>query len=110
MAQKWGGSLGQRRINRRRILAAAGAGVAVSAVACNTSKGGAPAASKPGAQTAKQPKKGGVVNYAGGLLGSFDLAGRSWDPHIQTQSGVRSLRLFYDTLLAYDLVTYEVQP
>ncbi|HTE84937.1 MAG TPA: ABC transporter substrate-binding protein, partial [Dehalococcoidia bacterium] len=82
---------------------------AVTAIACNTNKGAAPTAKSSGG-AAKQPKKGGVVNYAGGLLGSFDLAGRSWDPHVQTQSGTRSLRLFYDTLLAYDLVTYDVQP
>jgi hypothetical protein len=81
------------------------------AVACKT-KSGATGTAGRGAGTGasgRQPQRGGAVNYAGGLLGSFDLAGRTWDPHVQTQSGVRSLRLFYDTLLAYDLVSYEVQ-
>ena len=108
--QQWGGGLRQGRISRRRVLAAAGAGLAASAIACNTNKGSAPGASKPAAQAAKQPKRGGVLNYAGGVWGSFDIQGRTFDPHIQTQSGARSYTLWYDRLLAYDLEKWTVQP
>jgi peptide/nickel transport system substrate-binding protein len=109
MAGQSGSRLIQRRIGRRRFVATAAAGAALATLACNTSRGGGTA--KPSSSgAAKQPKKGGVVSYAGGIWGSFDIQGRSFDPHIQTQSGVRSYRLFYDSLLAYDLVTYDVQP
>jgi peptide/nickel transport system substrate-binding protein len=100
-----------RRFSRRRAIAAAGAGVAASAIACNSNKGAStPAASSQASATAKQPKKGGVINYAGGVWGSFDLQGRTFDPHIQTQSGARSYTLWYDRLLAYDLTKWTVQP
>ena len=90
MAQQWGGGFGKHRVNRRRVLAAIGAGAAATAMACNANKGSAPSASKPASQAVKQPKKGGVVNYAGGVWGSFDIQGRTFDPHIQTQSGAPS--------------------
>jgi len=106
-----GNAFASRHISRRRLLTGVGAAAVASAAACKTKTGGSSSSSQQGSSAAAaKPQPGGTVNYAGGLLGSFDLAGRSWDPHVQTQSGVRSLRLFYDTLLAYDLATYDVQP
>ena len=113
MAQHRTHGLPSHPLSRRRLLAVAGlgsAGLAASTVACGTAaRQGSSGRQTAQGQAGKQPKSGGTLNYAGGN-GSFDLAGRSWDPHIQTQSGARSLRLFYDTLLGYDLVTYDVQP
>ncbi|MFI5269513.1 MAG: hypothetical protein ACHQ7M_19215, partial [Chloroflexota bacterium] len=83
-------------------------------MACGN-RGGRGARSSAGQQTAsspadKQPKRGGTLNYAGGVWGSFDTQGRTFDPHVQTQSGSRSYTLFYDRLLAYNLVTWQVEP
>jgi len=106
-----------RRLSRRTVLrasAAAGALTATTLAACKTGK---PAASQPGGQTgasggqpAKQPKKGGVITYAGGSGYAYDTQGRTFDPTIQTQFGAKGYTLFYERLLAYDLKTYEVQP
>ena len=107
---------GRGRLSRRKALQAAGvagAGLAAAAaVGCNTSQkqGAASNQAQGGSKAGKQPVRGGVINYAGGVLGSFDIQGRTFDPNIQTQSGARSYTLFYDRLLAYNLVTYDVEP
>jgi len=100
-----------RGLSRRRLIQAGvgGAALATWTVACGQ-RSGSPS-SKPAAKnTANQPKQGGSLNYAGGLAGSWDTQGRSFDPMIQTQSGARSYTLFYERLLGYNIVTYEVQP
>jgi peptide/nickel transport system substrate-binding protein len=111
--EQWQSPLIHRRMNRRRLISAAGIGTAGLAVACSTRKGsgtGSSAGQAPSSPAAKQPKRGGTLNYAGGVLGSFDIQGRTFDPHIQTQSGSRSYTLFYERLVAYNLATYNVEP
>ncbi|HTE86793.1 MAG TPA: ABC transporter substrate-binding protein [Dehalococcoidia bacterium] len=98
------------RLSRRRLVRMAGGGsaaLAAAAIGCDSS-GKRPAPS--GAGAARQPRKGGIISYAGGQVGSWDTQARSFDPMIQTQSGARSYTLFYERLLAYNLVTYEVEP
>src|SRR5579884_3799812 len=116
MAQTHASGVFRQRVSRRGLMRAAGLGSAaltVAAIACGNrgkpagSNGGQSSAGKP---AAKQPRSGGTVNYAGGAAGSWDTQGRSFDPMIQTQSGARSYTLFYERLLSYDNVTYEVQP
>jgi peptide/nickel transport system substrate-binding protein len=104
------------RMNRRRLLVrtAAGAGgvAATVTLSCSTkAPKSAGTAAKPGASAqAQQPKKGGVLNYAGGSAGSYDTAGRTFDPTIQTQFSAKGYTLFYERLLAYNLQTYKVEP
>ncbi|HTE84637.1 MAG TPA: ABC transporter substrate-binding protein [Dehalococcoidia bacterium] len=101
-------SLSRRRLIRGTALTAAG--LTLTGAACNTSRGPS-ASNKSGASGAPaQPKKGGVISYAGGAAGSYDTQGRTFDPMIQTQFGAKSYTLFYQRLLAYDLVSYKVQP
>jgi peptide/nickel transport system substrate-binding protein len=99
------------RLNRRtfvRSAGAAGALLAGSTLACSSRK--APASSTSGQPAAaKQPKRGGVLNYAGGI-GSQDTGGRPLDPNTQTQGGAKSFMLFYERLVAYNLNTYDVEP
>jgi ABC-type transport system substrate-binding protein len=100
-------------VSRRGLLAGTAAGtalLALNAAGCNTSRG-TPSTGKSGASGATaQPKKGGVISYAGGQAGSYDTQGRTFDPMIQTQFGSKSYTLFYQRLLAYDLVSYKTQP
>ena len=99
----------RRLLNRRRLLssaAAGGAGIALSA-ACGGRGSSGSAAKKPAVQ---QPKRGGVISYAGGAAGSYDTQGRTFDPMIQTQFGSKSYTLFYQRLLAYNLVNYKLEP
>jgi len=107
--------LQDRRISRRRALRGAaigGAGLGVAlAAACgrgSSSSGGAQpsTASKAGGQ----PKKGGILNHPGGTAGSFDTLSLGFDSHIQGLSTAQSYTLFYQRLLAYDPLTYNVQP
>src|SRR5689334_7611612 len=80
----------RRPLNRRRLLRGAtlaGAGVALAAAGCGKSGAPSPSAKPSGAQ---QPKKGGVLTYAGGAAGSYDTQGRTFDPMIQTQFGAKS--------------------
>jgi len=98
------------RLSRRRVLASAAAVASAGALGCG-SHGKSGSASVPsGGSAAAQPKKGGVLNYAGGAAGSNDTRGRSFDPTIQTQWASKQYTLFYERLLAYDLRTYTVQP
>lgn len=100
------------RLTRRRLVqtsAAAGAAAGFIGVACSAGRkpaGAGQAASQP----AKQPKRGGVLTYAGGNAGSYDTRGPSFDPHQNFQFGVKGYTLFFERLLAYDLRTYQVQP
>ena len=92
----------------------AGAALALApAIACNAGRkqtGASGAQSGASAQTAKQPKKGGVLNYAGGAAGSNDTQGRTFDPQVQTQWSSKSYGLFYERLVAYNIRTYAVEP
>ena len=104
----------RRRLNRRSVLqrtALGGAGfAAATALACSTShKQGATSGQQAGG-AAKQPKRGGTLTFAGGMAGSYDVQGRSFDPMIQTQFSAKGYTLFYERLVAYDLRTYAVQP
>ena len=95
-----------RRLSRRRVLQSAGIAAAgttgLSLLACGKSQ----KVAGPTNQASKQPRRGGVLNYAGGAWGSFDIQGRGFDPDTITQSGARSYTLWYDRLLSYNLVTY----
>jgi peptide/nickel transport system substrate-binding protein len=97
-------------LSRRRLMgavASTGALAAVSTLACSSR--GKPAAPSSGAQSARQPKRGGVVSYSGGV-GSQDTGGRPLDPNTQTQGGAKSFALFYERLVAYNIQTYDVEP
>ena len=106
----------RRRASRRRVLTGAAmtlaSAAAIPALACSAGRkqGSGSASSQAGAGQAKQPRRGGVLNYAGGAAGSNDTQGRSFDPTIQTQWASKAYTLFYERLLGYDLRTYKVQP
>ena len=93
-------------LSRRCLLQGAAAGVAVSPAACSARGKPAPRPSPSG----RQPEKGGTLTYAGGSAGSYDTQGRTFDPHVQTPTGGKSYSIFYDRLLGYNLVTYEIEP
>jgi len=107
----WAG-IGNPKLRRRAFLTRATAAAAALAggasLACGSRKPASP--SSPAAQTAKQPKKGGVLTYAGGNGYAYDTQRRTFDPCIQTQFGAKGYTLFYERLLGYDLRTYELQP
>jgi len=114
MAARGGSNRDGARFTRRRVLggaSAAGFMLTGSALACG--RRGAQTSSNPGSgnstQAAKQPKRGGIVSYAGNV-GSQDTNGRPLDPNTQTQGGAKSYMLFYERVVAYDLTTYEVIP
>src|SRR6266567_422362 len=103
------------RLSRRSALsglAAAAGRAGLTALGAGCSAGTRPASSGPaaGSNQAKQPKRGGVLNYAGGAAGSNDTRGRSFDPTIQTQWASKAYTLFYERLLSYDLRNYKVGP
>ena len=112
----FGGSTGatQRRLRRRALLARGAAGAVALGVASLVACGGKTAPRSGGqsgaGQAARQPKKGGVLTYAGGSGYAYDTQKRTFDPDIQTQFGAKGYELFYERLLAYDLRTYEIQP
>ena len=100
----------RRVLSRRRLVQT---GVGVAALSVSTSCGRRASSGAPsGGQNASsaQPKSGGTLNYAGGPVGSWDTQGRSFDPMITTQTGARSLTLYYERLLGNNVVTHEVQP
>jgi peptide/nickel transport system substrate-binding protein len=100
---------GTHRLGRRRVLRGAvlgGVGLTLTtAGGCSTSK--RPAAASP---SAKQPKRGGIISYAGGSAGSYDTQGTSFDPDVQTQFASKSFGLFYQRLLGYNPRSFEVEP
>src|ERR1700730_13883020 len=101
-------------LKRRALLGAGLAGTALalgSAAGCGSkTQSGSSKKANSGSQATKQPKKGGVLTYAGGSGYAYDTQKRTFDPHIQTQFGAKGYELFYERLLAYDLRTYEIQP
>jgi peptide/nickel transport system substrate-binding protein len=102
------------KLKRRVVLSRGGAAVAglafANSLACGSRKPGTSAPSKSAGQSAKQPKRGGVLTYAGGSGYAYDTQRRTFDPDIQTQFGAKGYTLFYERLLGYDLRTYELQP
>src|ERR1700730_8341126 len=101
------------QLSRRRVLQGTAAASALLAGACRSGQRQGPqtgAASGSGNQSAKKPKMGGTLTYAGGNAGSYDTRGPSFDPHQNLQCGVKGYTLFYERLLAYDLRNYTVQP
>jgi ABC-type transport system substrate-binding protein len=90
------------------LALSAGAGATVVAAACSTSGKSSVSSGTSGSQQAQQPKRGGVLNYAGGAAGSNDTRGRTFDPTIQTQWASKAYTLFYERLLSYDLRSYKV--
>jgi peptide/nickel transport system substrate-binding protein len=112
MAKQHGKPTPTGRIRRRPLIASAmfaGAGL-LSAACRTTARTAGQSKAVQASPGAARPRSGGAIGYAGGLAGSWDTQGRSFDPMIQTQSGARSYTLFYERLLGYDVVTYEVQP
>ena len=105
-----------RAVSRRRLLQAGGtaaAGLAGSlALACSSRKATGGGGSQPSTsgQAGQQPKRGGRITFAGGFAGSYDVMGTGFDPATQLQFSARGFTLFYQRLLAYDLVTYATQP
>src|SRR6478609_7380459 len=91
-------------LNRRRLVAGAGsAGALVALSAACGSRGKSGSGAQPsGGTSQKQPKRGGVVSYSGGV-GSQDTGGRPIDPNTQTQGGAKSFSLFYERLAAYNI-------
>jgi peptide/nickel transport system substrate-binding protein len=100
----------RRGLTRRRLVQA---GVGAAALGLSTACGRqGSSGTSAGATSARpaQPKSGGTLNYAGGPVGSWDTQGRSFDPMITTQTGARSLTLYYERLLGNNVVTHEVEP
>src|SRR5437016_4318646 len=84
-------------LGRRRFLVRSGAAAGLLPLALGAGCGGGKAARPSGtAQAGKQPKKGGVLVYAGGPAGSSDSQGRTFDPDIQTQFAAKNYTLFYE--------------
>jgi peptide/nickel transport system substrate-binding protein len=54
--------------------------------------------------------KGGTVNYAGGIVGSFDTQGSGFDPMTVAASTGRNYAFFYERLIAYNIATYAIEP
>jgi peptide/nickel transport system substrate-binding protein len=102
-------SIFSRKLRRRALLAtgAAGAGIVLTA-ACRV-QGGTNTTST-GASGAKQPKKGGTLNYAGGIVGSFDTQGSGFDPMTVAASAGRNYAFNYERLIAYNIATYAIEP
>jgi peptide/nickel transport system substrate-binding protein len=99
----------RRRISRRAAvsgLAAGSATLAAIAAGC----GPTPSTQGPASSTARQPKRGGVLDRYGGGSGSYDTQGVPFDPHRNQFNVGLNYHLIYQTLLTYDLDTYEVQP
>jgi peptide/nickel transport system substrate-binding protein len=103
--------LSRRRVLGQAALATASIAAAVQA-ACSSSKSGqkpaqpgsaAPAASSP---AARQPKRGGTLVHQN----SQEARGETFDPATSTPLKGEAYRLFYQSLLDYDPVTYEVRP
>src|SRR5688572_1583543 len=94
----------RRTVSRRRTIqgaAIAGAGLAAAAlIGCRAEEQSTPSAT--GGQSVSQPKRGGTISYAGGVVASWDTRGTTLDPHINSPLGVVGFRLFYQALLAYD--------
>ena len=59
---------------------------------------------------AKQPRRGGTLNYAGAAAGSYNNRGVPLDPNTSAQFGAKSFSLYDERLLGYDPQTYAVQP
>jgi peptide/nickel transport system substrate-binding protein len=106
---------GRSRVSRRRLLgrgAVAGAGFAAAlSVGCG---GRLPSSGSNGQATGAtgtpQAKKGGRLTFAGGFAGSYDSMGTGFDPATQLQFAVRGFTLFYQRLVAYNLVTLATEP
>ena len=111
MADRWfGGNLSRQRLGRRRLLQAgsvAVAGTAAATVIDCSRKQSQPSSS---AGAGAQPKRGGIITYGGGNAGSNDLGGRGFDPMTITQFAAKSLTLFYERMVAYNLRTWEAEP
>ena len=69
-----------------------------------------PAAKSSGTSASKPPVKGGTVNYAGGIVGSFDTQGSGFDPMTVAASTGRNYAFFYERLIAYNISTYAIEP
>jgi ABC-type transport system substrate-binding protein len=100
-----------RRVSRRRALV--GVGLAAAASACSGSRAPSsrsPASGSQPSPAAKQPKKGGTLNYAGGTVGSFDTQGSGFDPQTVAASTGRNYAFFYERLVAYNISSYAIEP
>lgn len=100
----------RRRLSRRlalKVVALSGSALA-DAIGLGCAADEKPRTVEP--PVAAQPKRGGILNRAGGQGGSQDTQGVALDPHVNIHATTRTFRLFYQGLLAYDLRTYEVIP
>ena len=82
------------------------------ALACGSRKpqSGSAGSGVTNGQTGQAPKRGGVLNYAGGVAGSYDTRGVGYDPAVSLQFASKGFDLFYQRLLAYNLRSYVVEP
>jgi peptide/nickel transport system substrate-binding protein len=107
---------GRGRLRRRQILqrgGMTGAGLAAGwALACGRGKSGTTGTPAPAAagQATAQAKRGGRITFAGGFAGSYDTMGTGFDPATQLQFAARGFTLFYQRLVAYNLVTLATEP
>jgi peptide/nickel transport system substrate-binding protein len=103
----------RRRVSRRALLRSTSIGAAgfvAAAAGCSNSRTSAGSSGGVGAPAAKQPKRGGILNYAGGVAGSYDTRGVGFDPAVNLQFASKAYDLFYERLLAYNLRSYAIEP
>ena len=102
------GALSRRRLLSRYCYGCSGPCASGSGLRREPWKFPAPAKTPPEPLTSRN--RAAYISYAGGAAGSYDTQGRTFDPKIQTQFGSKSYTLFYERLLAYNLVNYKVEP
>jgi peptide/nickel transport system substrate-binding protein len=105
-APKWN----RRQVLGRGAVAGGGLAVALGAACGNRQQNAGSSGQSSGSKTAGQAKKGGRITFAGGFAGSYDSMGTGFDPATQLQFAVRGFTLFYQRLLAYNLVTLATEP
>jgi peptide/nickel transport system substrate-binding protein len=99
------------RYTRRRVVAGGLSSLGVgAALAAGCSSRRQPAAAGGSQTSGSKPRRGGVLNYAGGSAGDFDTKGIPFDPNILSAFEARALGLLYQRLVAYNLVTYATEP
>lgn len=97
-----------RGVTRRQALRTAVVGsVALTAAALGCAGGEKPVGAPTGGSS---PKRGGIVSRQGGAGNADDTLGRTFDVHVEAPRTGQTLRLIYQGLLGYNLVTYELEP
>lgn len=104
---RYGERFRRKRLSRRWVLKGAtlsGTGLAAAAIiGCGREE-------QPAAPVTREPRRGGIINHAGGPAGSWDTRGSTFDPHVNSPTITMGYRLFAQGLLGYDLRTFDVEP